>query len=122
MSPFSNTFGEINFQDSCLNINLSDSITIENELKDFLSHIYTIYHSINKPFKIYSDLSKVKLIKLPSRFYYLIIKFFTDNYLISEKYLTGIEIICSSSTICKILNNLFIMYKMPHPINFISLK
>ena len=116
---FENSVGKVFFKDSCLSILITD-ILDKNDLHDFLCQFKEIYTSIDEPFSIFSDLSRINILSLSSSIYYPIIKVFIDNYSISENYLTEIEIIFTSSTLIKILNNFFYLYQMPHPIKFIK--
>lgn len=116
---FENSVGQVFYKDSCLSI-LITNLLDKNDLHDFLYQFTQIYTSIDEPFSIISDLSRVSIFSLSSTIYYPIIKIFTENYSISENYLTKIEMILTNSIIIKILNNFFYLYQMPHPVKFIK--
>ena len=114
---FSNDFGDISMNESTLLISLKGKYD-KNSCEDFITNLEEIYLSLDKEFIIISDLSKVNFLCIPSKIHYKIAEFFSQNCQISEEYLKSIKIITNCSTISKILNGFFYLYKMPHPIVF----
>lgn len=114
---FINNFGEIYFHNSELILIIGNKYT-KKDFEEYIDKLESIYISINSNFSIKTDISKVYLSNLSSNIYYKIINLFINNYKISEEYLSEINIICSNITLIKILNNLFYLYKTPHPIKF----
>lgn len=114
---FKNNIGIILFENSKLNIILSNKYD-KNSFIEFLDNLKKIYLMIGNDFEIISDLSNVNLFIIPTNVHFKIAKFFTENFIISEKYLSKITIISKNSFICSILNNFFKIYKTPHLIKF----
>lgn len=121
MYVFNNNFGNISYYNDKLDININKKYC-NDDIHQFINELEVIYLKINEKFNFICNFSDMEFINIPISFNKQLITFFTRNYKISENYLNQIVIITSSNFLKKLLNTIFLLYSMPHPVSIIKKK
>lgn len=117
---FSNSFGEAKIDNFELKLKVNKPNFEHKEIKEFVENFEEIYTDINDKFTLIADLTNISLGWTTYCKYNLLIKLFINNYKISQNHLIKVIVINNNETLVNILNWLFYMYGMNHPIEFLN--
>lgn len=117
---FSNTFGEVKVENGELKLKIYKPDFLHQELEEFVENFEKIYLNIADKFTLIADLTNISLGWTTYSKYNLLIKLFSNNHHVSAEYLIKVVVINNNETLIKVLNWIFYMYGMNHPIEFIS--
>jgi len=115
---FSNNFGEVKVENGELKLKINKSNFLKQEMNEFVENFEKIYLDINEKFTLIADLSNISLGWTTYNKYNMLIKLFSNNHSVSEKFLIKVIVINNNDTLIKILNWIFYIYGMNHPIEF----
>jgi len=117
---FSNTFGEVKVENGELKLKIYKPDFLYQELEEFVENFQKIYLNIKDKFTLIADLTNISLGWTTYSKYNLLIKLFSNNHHVSEEYLIKVIVINNNETLIKVLNWIFYMYGVNHPVEFIS--